>query len=387
MPTDDADEAWWPPTFSPSGLGRTTLASWIDPRREPEDALVDARRAARRCDRRPMSRGRPRAHVPASASSAGPRWHPVRARSRSTSGCRVPISGTACPIHALGCYGHGQRPSNRTDDGAATAADRPMARWLTVLEAYARRPEWGIRDLAAATGLPRSSVHRIVREMTGLGLLVPAGLNGRTEVGPTLMRLAVGLTEHVDVLRAAGPVARGAARRDRRDRDRSRSTTGRGGCSARSPRRSRHTRSATSGRRSRSGASCTSGRAARASSRSCRPTSSGASSTALPDPLPPPSGAPKAALESSLVQAARDGWVISHGERFAGAVGVAAPIRGADGRVVGSVLLGWPDNRTDACEGAARPRARRSAQPARSRRALGYDGPATPCRTEASGDA
>ena len=41
-----------------------------------------------------------------------------------------------------------------------------MARWLTVLEAYGRRPEWGVRDLAAATGLPRSSVHRIVREMS-----------------------------------------------------------------------------------------------------------------------------------------------------------------------------------------------------------------------------
>src|SRR5262245_25340937 len=85
-------------------------------------------------------------------------------------------------------------------------ADGLMGRWLTVLEAYARRPEWGIRDLAAATGLPRSTVHRIVREMTGLGLLSPAGTSGRAEVGPTLMRLAVGLTGRVDVLRVAGPV-------------------------------------------------------------------------------------------------------------------------------------------------------------------------------------
>jgi len=25
----DAEEAWWPPTFAPSGFGRRTLAWWI----------------------------------------------------------------------------------------------------------------------------------------------------------------------------------------------------------------------------------------------------------------------------------------------------------------------------------------------------------------------
>ncbi len=35
------------------------------------------------------------------------------------------------------------------------------------------------------------------------------------------------------------------------------------------------------------------------------------------------------------------------GERFPGAVGVAAPIRDATGRVIGDLVFGWPDNRND----------------------------------------
>jgi DNA-binding IclR family transcriptional regulator len=40
------------------------------------------------------------------------------------------------------------------------------------------------------------------------------------------------------------------------------------------------------------------------------------------------------------------GYVVSHGERFPGAVGVSAPIRDATGRVIGDLVFGWPDNRT-----------------------------------------
>jgi DNA-binding IclR family transcriptional regulator len=94
---------------------------------------------------------------------------------------------------------------------------------------------------------------------------------------------------------------------------------------------------------------------------------------ALPDPLPPPSGAAKATLIASLARAAHDGFVISHGERFAGAVGVGAPVRDATGRVVGAVLLGWPDNRTGAAkERAAAQAAVRAATAISS--SLGYTG-------------
>lgn len=222
-----------------------------------------------------------------------------------------------------------------------------MARWLTVLEAYARRPEWGVRDLAAATGLPRSSVHRIVREMTGLGLLTPAGTNGRAEVGPTLMRLAVSLTEHVDVLRVAGPVL-----------DALRDETGETAILTIHDRTRRMFRAVTAAESSHAiryiweslqeWSELYAGASGKGILAFLAPEEQRRILDALPDPLPPPSGASKDSLITSLSRAARDGYVISHGERFAGAVGVAAPLRDATGRVVGSVLLGWPDNRTDA---------------------------------------
>jgi len=62
----------------------------------------------------------------------------------------------------------------------------------------------------------------------------------------------------------------------------------------------------------------------------------------------------KARLRRELDAARVRGYVVSHGERFDGAVGVSAPIRDARGRVVGDLIATWPDNRTsDAKEGGA----------------------------------
>ena len=66
----------------------------------------------------------------------------------------------------------------------------------------------------------------------------------------------------------------------------------------------------------------------------------------LPDPIPGLRPITKAKLRAELAEARRRGYVISHGERFAGAVGVSAPIRDAMGSVVGDVIISWPDNRT-----------------------------------------
>ena len=51
--------------------------------------------------------------------------------------------------------------------------------------------------------------------------------------------------------------------------------------------------------------------------------------------------------EETVAKARADGFVVSHGERFAGAVGISAPIRDAAGRVLGDIIAAWPDNRTD----------------------------------------
>jgi DNA-binding IclR family transcriptional regulator len=258
----------------------------------------------------------------------------------------------------------------RAADGDPTS---PMARWLTVLEAYGRRSEWGIRDLASATGLPRSSVHRIVRDMTALGILSPTGSNGRTEVGPTLMRLAVGLTERVDILRAARPVL-----------DALRDETGETAILTAYDRTRRMFRAVTAAESShpiryiwealQEWSEVYVGASGKGILAFLGPEEQRRILDALPDPLPAPSGAPKASLEASLEQAAQRGWVISHGERFSGAIGVAAPVRGADRRVVGSVLLGWPDNRTDPGKELAAARAAVAAA-ARISTAIGYERP------------
>jgi IclR family acetate operon transcriptional repressor len=247
----------------------------------------------------------------------------------------------------------------------------PMARWLIVLEAFAARPEWGIRDLAGHAGLSRSSVHRIVREMTSLGLLTPAATPGRSVAGPTLIRLAVGLTERVDVVRVARPIL-----------EELREGTGETAILALYDRTRRQFRAV---------AASESAHPIRYIWESLQDWSDvhlGASGKgilaflpareqeAIIEALPSSVGAArvitKATLRRELEQARQDGWVISHGDRYPGAVGVSAPIRDASGRVVGDVLLGWPDNRTDARKELSAARAVQSAADTVST-VLGYE--------------
>ncbi len=74
---------------------------------------------------------------------------------------------------------------------------------------------------------------------------------------------------------------------------------------------------------------------------------------ALPDPIPGPKPISRAELRDQLDAARRQGYVVSHGERYAGAVGVSAPIRDAGGQVIGDLIASWPDNRTDAAKEAS----------------------------------
>jgi DNA-binding IclR family transcriptional regulator len=221
-----------------------------------------------------------------------------------------------------------------------------MARWVLVLEAFATQGEWGIRDLAASVGLPRSSVLRIVHEMMRLGLLTPAGTAGRTSVGPGLARLAVRLTERVDVVRLARPVL-----------DELRDETGETAILALYDRARRQFRAVTASEASHPI------RYIWESLTGWSDVHLGASGKgilaflpvdeqerilgSLPDPVPGARPISLADLRLELAAARAKGYVLSRGERAAGAVGVSAPIRDAGGRVVGDVLMGWPDNRTD----------------------------------------
>jgi DNA-binding IclR family transcriptional regulator len=94
----------------------------------------------------------------------------------------------------------------------------------------------------------------------------------------------------------------------------------------------------------------------------------------LPDPVPGRNAVSKADLRDELAAARRRGFVVSHGERYEGAVGVAAPVRDARSRVVGDLIATWPDNRTDETKEAAAGSVIRTAADDLSRR-LGWVAP------------
>lgn len=244
------------------------------------------------------------------------------------------------------------RSAGRPPDGAAPPAGSrrldlsPMGRWVEVLNAFQRQDEWGVRDLAEATGLPRSAVHRILHEMVRQDLLASAP-RGRFRVGPLLVRTALILADRLDVTRVARPIL-----------DRVTAQTGETSilCLYAPNRRQFWAVDAAE-----------SGHPIRYIWESLRDWndlhlgSSGKGILAflpseeqddiiarLPDPIPGLRPLSRSDLRRELAEARARGFVVSHGERFQGAIGVSAPIYDATQRVIGDIVVSWPDNRTSA---------------------------------------
>jgi IclR family acetate operon transcriptional repressor len=220
-----------------------------------------------------------------------------------------------------------------------------MARWVEVLNAFVQKESWGVRELAAATGLPRSATHRILHEMRRLGLLTSDDGNGAFQVGPVLARTAVVVAKRLDITRVGRAVLESVAAQTsvtvilglyaptRKQvfgvdavesphfvrviwqpvpqwRDLHVGATGKG-ILAFLPEAERE-----------------------------------AALAKLPDPIPLAREVPKAELIQQIADAQRLGYVISRGESNPGAVAVASPIRDAHGDVVADLVISWPDNRT-----------------------------------------
>lgn len=219
-----------------------------------------------------------------------------------------------------------------------------MGRWLEVITAFTRQDVWGVRELAQATGLPRSSAHRILHEMSRLHLLAN-GPDGQFELGPVLTRLAVVLSGRLDIVRIARPVLQSTMEAtgettvlalytpERKQvwavdaietehpvrfiwdslpdwRDLHVGATGKG-ILAFLPDLERH-----------------------------------AVIDSLPDPIVSARSVSKKQLHAQIAEARRDGYVISRGESFPGAIAVASPIRAASGSLVGDIVVSWPDSRS-----------------------------------------
>ena len=177
------------------------------------------------------------------------------------------------------------RPEAIPGSGAAS----PMARWRPCSRRSARADEWGIRDLAAHTGLPRSAVHRM-RPRDG-----PPGhargrrrSAGRFRVGPALARLSVLLAERLDVRAVARPIMERAAAELDETLVLSLYSPARRQFRAIDAVESSQPIRYIWGPLARSGATSTPARAARASSRSCPTTSGTPSWTRCPIPVPGP---------------------------------------------------------------------------------------------------
>jgi IclR family transcriptional regulator, acetate operon repressor len=250
------------------------------------------------------------------------------------------------------------------------SGSRPMSRWIRVLSSFTEVDEWGVRDLATAIDLPPSVVQRILGEMVRLGMLAPARKPGRVRVGHELARLAVLVSDRLDVRKLGRPIL-----------DSLKGETGETvilGLYGPSRRQFWAVDASESSQTI---------RYIWDSLREWNDLYAGSSGkgilaflpedereeilAGLPDPVPGLKPITKAQLRAELAKARRQGFVLSHGERFSGAVGVSAPIRDALSRVIGDLIVSWPDNRTNASKETAAARAVVAAARELSRQ-LGY---------------
>jgi DNA-binding IclR family transcriptional regulator len=80
-----------------------------------------------------------------------------------------------------------------------------LAKISALLEALALREQMTAADLAEALQEPRSSVHRLIRQLNEIGWIEPGRSRGHWAVGLHLFRLGSGAVQRMDVRRAALP--------------------------------------------------------------------------------------------------------------------------------------------------------------------------------------
>ena len=255
---------------------------------------------------------------------------------------------------------------------AAGSPSGPMARWVRVLEAFAESGEWGIRDLARATDIPRSAAHRILHDMAALGLLAPADEAGRFRVGADLARIGLLVAEHLDLRREGRPfLERASAAIGETVVIAVYDPVRRQFSAVDAVETSHPIRYIWESLRDWSDLHL--GSSGKGILAFLPPDEQAAILDRLPDPVPGRTGLSKARLRAELEADRRRGYVVSHGERYEGAVGVSAPVRDARGRVVGDLIATWPDNRTDRAKEVAAGAVVRAAADDLSRR-LGWTG-------------
>jgi DNA-binding IclR family transcriptional regulator len=218
---------------------------------------------------------------------------------------------------------------------------RPTARTVAVLEAFTLQTRWGVRELAAKLDMPRSSVHRVLRELAETGLLA-SDADGSYGVTPSLLRLALDLADNFRVPRIA--LAHLERARDiggettimfLYDRRRGQATAV---AAAESSKPVRYSQEGLTGFTDLHVGSSGKGILAFLSAEE-----QNLILERLPDPLPG-MHMTKQELLADLAATRERGWAQSASERVPGARGVAAPVYGSRGYIIGAVLIAWPDS-------------------------------------------
>lgn len=97
----------------------------------------------------------------------------------------------------------GKLPVMKTPDNSI----RAVARALELLRLLNARHGAGLREIQAASGLPKPTVFRILRTLQQEGYLEPDGIPGVYHITPKVLELSRGYTEKSLVVRIAAPIA------------------------------------------------------------------------------------------------------------------------------------------------------------------------------------
>jgi DNA-binding IclR family transcriptional regulator len=211
------------------------------------------------------------------------------------------------------------------------------------MQAFTEQPRWGVRELAAKLEIPKSGLHRTLQEMA-VEQLLHSDEDGSYVVRPELLLLASGLLRSADMPRVAHEHLVAA-------RDATQETTllvayddNRRQIIALDAVASDHPIQFMWG--------------ALREWTDLHLSASGRGILAfLPDaeiaqyfatPRTDTAGRPVSArsMEKELRAVRERGWAISHGDRVPGTTGVAAPIRDGWDRIVGGIVISWPDRPT-----------------------------------------
>lgn len=224
-----------------------------------------------------------------------------------------------------------------TGGGASGGATH---RVVMALRAFTYRDHWGVRELAAELEVAKSGLHRTLQELTDEGLLT-CDDSGTYRAGPGLLRLATGLAQSFDLTQLAGPHLQqaGAASGETVI------------LTAYDPLR-RQFAAITAAESTqpiqyiwqalRDWSDLHLGASGQAILAFLDEPTRDAIIDGLPDPIPGPRQMSKQQLRRKLTEIRKRGWAASVGERYPGASGVGAPVRNADGEVVGAIVIGWP---------------------------------------------